>query len=195
MARIILFTGLLFLISLGARAQVGDTTYLKEVSVYGLPVTSYATGSKVVQIKSGEEVTTLSDKLIDETSFYLKTYGNNQLSTITIRGTTASQTAVLWNGININSPTLGQTDFSLIPLFLFDDVSVQYGTGSALYGSDAIGGSIMIGQSERPIRKRFRRNILSASRKLRKIQHWTQRFLWQRSMGVSHKTLSFIYRE
>ena len=155
MARINFFTGLLFLISLGARAQVGDTTYLKEVSVYGLPVTSYATGSKVVQIKSGEEVTTLSDKLIDETPFYLKTYGNNQLSTITIRGTTASQTAVLWNGININSPTLGQTDFSLIPLFLFDEVSVQYGTGSALYGSDAIGGSIMIGQSSGQFDKGF----------------------------------------
>src|SRR5688572_6926564 len=129
MARFILFAGLLFLISIGAFAQLGDTTYLKEVSVFGLPVTSYATGSKVLQVKSGEEVATLSDKLIDETSFYLKTYGNNQLSTITIRGTTASQTAVLWNGININSPTLGQTDFSLIPLFLFDDVSVQYGAG------------------------------------------------------------------
>ncbi len=155
MARFILFAGLLFLISTRALAQVGDTTYLKEVSVFGLPVTSYATGSKVLQVKSGEEVATLSDKLIDETSFYLKTYGNNQLSTITIRGTTASQTAVLWNGININSPTLGQTDFSLIPLFLFDDVSMQYGTGSALYGSDAIGGSIMIGQNAAQFEKGY----------------------------------------
>ena len=155
MARIILFAGLLFLISTGLPAQIADTTYLKEVSVFGLPVTSYATGSKVLQVKSGDEVATLSDKLIDETSFYLKTYGNNQLSTITIRGTTASQTAVLWNGININSPTLGQTDFSLIPLFLFDDVSVQHGTGSALYGSDAIGGSIMLGQSAAQFEKGF----------------------------------------
>src|SRR5688500_5950650 len=99
------FSGLLFLIGTCAQAQVVDTTYLREVAIYGLPVTSYATGSKVDKIKSGEEVRTLSDQLIDETSFYLKTYGNNQLSTITIRGTTASQTAVLWNGININSPT------------------------------------------------------------------------------------------
>src|SRR5918995_1492382 len=88
-------------------------------------------------------------------TIYLKTYGNNQLSTVTIRGTTASQTAVLWNGININSPTLGQTDFSLIPLFLFDEVSLQYGTGSALYGSDAIGGSIMLGQGVPRFEKGF----------------------------------------
>src|SRR5690349_7385046 len=136
-------------------AQATDTTYLEEVRVYGLPVTSYSTGSKVEQIKAGNEVVTLSDKLISETSLYLKTYGNNQLSTITIRGTTSSQTAVLWNGININSPTLGQTDFSLIPLFLFDEISLRYGTSSSLYGSDAIGGSIMMGQSPAQFRKGF----------------------------------------
>jgi vitamin B12 transporter len=134
-------------------AQTGDTTYLKEVRVYGIPVTSYATGSKVEQLQSGNDVVTASDKLINETPFYFKTYGNNQLSTIALRGTTASQTAVLWNGININSPTLGQTDFSLIPLFLFDEVSIRYGSASALYGSDAIGGSILIGQREPSFQK------------------------------------------
>ena len=118
-------TRLAFLIAItayanSAFAQVGDTTYLQEVRVYGIPVTAYATGSKVEKLSNESEVMTVSDKLINETAFYLKTYGNNQLSTISLRGTTASQTAVLWNGININSPTLGQTDFSLLPFFLFD---------------------------------------------------------------------------
>ena len=98
---------------------------------------------------------TASDKLINDTPFYFKTYGNNQLSTIAFRGTSASQTAVLWNGMNINSPTLGQTDFSLIPLFLFDDVSVRYGSASSLYGSDAIGGSIIIGHKAPTFKKNF----------------------------------------
>ena len=138
-----------------AFAQIGDTTYLKEVRVYGIPVTAYATGSKVEHLLNGSEVMTASDKLINETSFYFKTYGNNQLSTIALRGTSASQTAVLWNGININSPTLGQTDFSLIPLFLFDEVSIRYGSASPLYGSDAIGGSILIGQREPLFKKNF----------------------------------------
>jgi len=154
MARFVFLASLSFLVS-SAAAQVADTTYLREVRVYGLPVTTYSTGSKIEQIKTGEEVVTLSDKLINETSFYLKTYGNNQLSTIAIRGTTASQTAVLWNGMNINSPTLGQTDFSLIPLFLFDEVSLRYGTASSLYGSDAIGGSILIGQRAAKFAKGF----------------------------------------
>lgn len=132
-----------------------DTTYLKEVRVYGIPVTTYSTGSKVEHLTSGSDVMTASDKLINETAFYFKTYGNNQLSTISLRGTTASQTAVLWNGININSPTLGQTDFSLLPLFLFDQVSIRYGSASPLYGSDAIGGSILIGQQAPQFRKNF----------------------------------------
>jgi len=146
------FCFLMLLITGGASsfAQSTDTTYLKEVSVYGVPFASYATGSKVAQIKTGTDIQTLSEKLIDETSLYLKTYGNSQLSTISMRGTTASQTAVLWNGMNVNSPTLGQTDFSIIPLFLFDEVSIRYGTASSLYGTDAIGGSIMLGQG--PVR-------------------------------------------
>ena len=153
-------TRLAFLIAItayanSAFAQVGDTTYLQEVRVYGIPVTAYATGSKVEKLSNESEVMTVSDKLINETAFYLKTYGNNQLSTISLRGTTASQTAVLWNGININSPTLGQTDFSLLPFFLFDEVSIRYGSASSLYGSDAIGGSILIGQQAPKFKRNF----------------------------------------
>lgn len=138
-----------------ALAQERDTTYLKEVVVYGLPVTSYATGSKVQKISSGENVSTLADGLAGEASLYLKTYGNGQLTTIALRGTTASQTAVLWNGVNINSPTLGQTDFSLIPMFLFDEATLHYGTASSLYGSDAIGGSVMMGHAAPVFSKTF----------------------------------------
>jgi iron complex outermembrane receptor protein len=58
--------------------------------------------------------------------------------------------------MNINSPTLGQTDFSLLPLFLFDDVSIRYGSASSLYGSDAIGGSIIIGQNAPSFTKNFK---------------------------------------
>src|SRR6187402_1862581 len=122
-----------------------DTTYLREVRVYGLPVTSHAVGAKIDQLDAGG-LGNLSDKLSSDVPLYLKSYGNNQLSTISIRGTTASQTAVLWNGININSPTLGQSDLALLPLYLFDQLSVRYGGSSALYGSDAIGGSILLGQ-------------------------------------------------
>jgi vitamin B12 transporter len=138
-----------------AFSQLADTLQLSEVTVYGMSVSKYATGSKVQTISLNDQVRTLSEGLSTEASLYLKNYGNQQLATIALRGTTASQTAVLWNGININSPTLGQTDFSLIPLFLFDDVSLHLGASSALYGSDAIGGAVMVGHSAADFKKGF----------------------------------------
>jgi vitamin B12 transporter len=136
-------------------AQQSDTVYLREISVFGLPVTEYATGSKVETLRITDPLSTLAGGLNGEASIYLKNYGNQQLSSIALRGTTASQTAVVWNGININSPTLGQTDFSLIPLFLFDEVSLHYGTATSFYGSDAIGGSVVVGHSTAEFKKAF----------------------------------------
>src|SRR5690606_40881496 len=49
---------------------------------------------------------------------------------------------VIWNGININSQTSGQTDFNAINSLSFDNITVKSGGGSVLYGSSAIGGSI-----------------------------------------------------
>lgn len=64
------------------------------------------------------------------------------VSSPSFRGTTAQQTAVIWNGININSQLNGQTDFNTITTSDFNSISVRAGGGSSLYGTSAIGGSI-----------------------------------------------------
>lgn len=84
----------------------------------------------------------LSDVLEQQTGLYFKQNGYGMVSSPTFRGTTAQQTAVLWNGININSLLNAQSDFNTINSQLFDQVAVQTGGGSVLYGSGAIGGSI-----------------------------------------------------
>lgn len=82
-------------------------------------------------------------KLINFNSFfYIKEYGNGMTSSPSVRGTTASQTAVIWNGININSNLTGQTDFNTINTYDFSSIHLKYGGGSVVYGSGAIGGSI-----------------------------------------------------
>src|SRR5690606_29746879 len=73
---------------------------------------------------------------------YFKENGLGGASSPSFRGTTASQTAVIWNGINVNSQTLGQTDFNAVNTLAFNNVTVKSGGGSVLYGSSAIGGSI-----------------------------------------------------
>lgn len=142
------YTLLLILISACAYSQKADTltpTYLNEVSVYAMPVTKYASGAKTEHIDL-DGASSLNASVVSGTSVYFRNYGNEQLSSMAFRGTSASHTAVLWNGMNINSPTLGQTDFSLFPSYLLEEVSLQYGTASSLYGSDALGGSVLLGQ-------------------------------------------------
>jgi outer membrane cobalamin receptor len=73
---------------------------------------------------------------------YFKEYGRGMLSTVSFRGTTSSQTAVIWNGININSQLNGSTDFNTIIGNNFNSIAVKPGGGSVGYGSGAIGGTI-----------------------------------------------------
>ncbi|MCD6565019.1 MAG: TonB-dependent receptor plug domain-containing protein, partial [Bacteroidales bacterium] len=84
----------------------------------------------------------LSDLLAENTPLFIKTYGQGGLATSSIRGAGASHTIVTWNGIKINSPMLGQLDFSLIPASFLDEAEVFYGAGSIRDYSGALGGSV-----------------------------------------------------
>lgn len=73
---------------------------------------------------------------------YFRENGLGMVSSASFRGTNAQQTAVIWNGININSQLNGQTDFNTINTRNFNNITIRHGGGSVLYGSGAIGGSI-----------------------------------------------------
>ena len=68
-------------------------------------------------------VNSLADILSQSTSVFIKNYGRGTLATASFRGTAPSHTQVLWNGMKINSPMLGQVDFSLIPSYFINDIS------------------------------------------------------------------------
>ncbi|MCY0536351.1 TonB-dependent receptor plug domain-containing protein, partial [Klebsiella pneumoniae] len=82
-----------------------------------------------------------------------------QLTTLSFRGTSANHTALLWNGININAPTVGQTDYSTVPLLGFDEMAIQYGSAASCVGTDAIGGSILLGSAPRWKQKGFNATV------------------------------------
>lgn len=84
----------------------------------------------------------LSEVLRFQSPVYIKENGRGAVSSPSFRGTTAQQTAFVWNGININSQFLGQGDMNNIALFGYDQLEVKAGGGSVIYGSGAIGGSI-----------------------------------------------------
>lgn len=92
-------------------------------------------------IKSGSHKD-LADLLTQNSSLFIKSYGQGSLATASFRGTASSHTVVHWNGISLNNPMAGQVDFSLIPILFIDEINILHG-GSSLYdGSGALGGSI-----------------------------------------------------
>lgn len=111
-------------------------------------------GSFSPSLHSGYTVETISDSILkrnnqslgnllqNQLNFYFKQNGNGLVSSISLRGTNASQTGVYWNGIAINSSLNGQTDFNTLSASSFDEVEIRRGGASVLLGSGAIGGAI-----------------------------------------------------
>ena len=99
-------------------------------------------------ILKSKSTASLADLLIQHSPVFIKTYGPGGVSTASFRGTTASHTLVLWNDFQLNAPTLGQVDFSTIPVFLIDDISLNWGSGTSS-NSGGLGGAININNANR----------------------------------------------
>ena len=137
---LVVFFNCFALFSQEKKAEALDTVYLKSV--------------KIIEKSIGQKTTILSKKTIQnyspqlteilnfETSISFKENGLGMVSSPSFRGTTAQQTAVVWNGININSQFLGQTDFNTISTTSFDEIVVRPGGGSTQFGTGTIGGSV-----------------------------------------------------
>ncbi|SNR32864.1 iron complex outermembrane recepter protein [Lutibacter agarilyticus] len=144
MMRNILFVFILLIVS-KSFAQLDSIQKLKVVNLSSAKLQKHSKGFKVLALsdsiilKNTESFTTL---LRFNTPIYIKEYGAGGTSTASFRGTSASNTAVIWNGININSINNGQTGFNALTVNLFDNIDVRSGGGSIEFGSGAIGGTI-----------------------------------------------------
>ena len=106
-----------------AAAQNDSINWLDEVRLSDV---------KLQQFSMGQHITKLSDSLLKKnqpqltdilnfnSSIYFKENGRGMVSSPSFRGTTASQTAVIWNGININSQFNGQLDFNTVNTGAYD---------------------------------------------------------------------------
>lgn len=131
-----------------ASLAISDSTlYLREVRVEALRLKSRS-GFERERVDSATirryESTNLGQLLQEQSSLFIRAYGVNGQATPSIRGTGASHTQVYWNGLLLNSPTLGQTDLSTMPVALSDEIAIDYGGASLLEGSGSLGGSISL---------------------------------------------------
>ncbi len=139
-----------FLCTTSVFAQLDSIQQLPEVML---------TDSKLVHFSKGFKLEKLSDSIIERnassltetlrynSSIYFKENGFGMVSSPSFRGMNAAQTAVIWNGININSIFTGQTDFNTISPLNYNEISIRSGGGGVQYGSGAVGGSIHLNNS------------------------------------------------
>ena len=86
----------------------------------------------------------MADILSFNSSIFVKNSGRATLSTVAFRGTSSAHTQVLWNGLRINSPMLGMTDFSMIPSFLVDNATLLHGSSSVAESGGGLGGAVRL---------------------------------------------------
>ena len=140
---------IIILFSLPLQGQVfssNDTIKIIEVVISRNKNNSYPTEYKKTTIDSSiiknYSQGSLAEILSENSNIFIKSYGMGGTATPSFRGTGASQTVIDWNGININSPMLGQSDLSLIPVGLMDDIQIYFGGASMSLNSGGIGGII-----------------------------------------------------
>lgn len=86
----------------------------------------------------------LSELLSDNSTVYIKSLGQGATATASFRGTAPSHTKVNWNGITLNPSMSNTFDFSQLPVFFSDDVTLYHGSSYLKNGTGALGGSVNV---------------------------------------------------
>ena len=142
-------------------AQSKPAIPLNEVIVSDNQLKNFSSSQSVLKLTDSiisKNQSSLTSLLNYNTVIYFKENGLGMVSSPSFRGTTAQQTAVVWNGININSQLLGQTDFNTISTRGYNSIEVKAGGGSVVYGSGAIGGTIHL-NNDLKFKDTFKNNV------------------------------------
>lgn len=132
---------------------------LPEVSVVAtrLPVSTVDAPARVTVLGPeairGAAQQNVASLLENRSALFIRRYGPTGLASMSFRGTSASQTLVLLDGNRIADPQLGQLDVSLLPTILLDRVEILHGAGSAIHGTDGIGGVVNLRSSASATRR------------------------------------------
>ena len=152
MKRLLIILSILFTLGVDASAQ-NDTIMLESVEInaeYVFNKVSKETLERKIDTAVIKRLQTrsLSHLLIQHSPVFIKTYGPGGSASASFRGTTASHTLVLWNGFQLNSPSLGEVDFSTIPVFFTDEISLQWGSKTSA-NSGGLGGAVNIANKQK----------------------------------------------
>ncbi|SDD58261.1 iron complex outermembrane recepter protein [Algoriphagus faecimaris] len=130
----------------GFSPEKQDTVSLSPIEIEASFIDRYDQGQKQVTWEKKDlasfQSQSLARLLAAQSPVFIREYGPGMLASPSFRGTSAGHTSIFWNGIPLNSPSLGQSDLSLLPVFAFESASLHFGSNGALIGNEAIGGSL-----------------------------------------------------
>ncbi len=149
--KVILFFSIWFCALFSKAQHVSDTLKIKPITIFAKLIIKEEAGKTSLKIDSVSMIkaltVNLSDLISQNTPIFIKEYGRGAMATASFRGTAPSHTQVLWNGVNLNSPMLGMVDFSMIPVYFTDNVTLLYGSASLSERSGALGGIVKLENS------------------------------------------------
>jgi iron complex outermembrane receptor protein len=139
---------LLMLIPAIARAQdsfTEDTVNISAVTVTAraaarvTPYTVVTVDPDLVSRRKGDDLATL---LQSSSLLYVKRYGNHGLASVSVRGLSGSHTLVTWNGMPVNAPGNGYSDFTVIQVAAASSIEITAGGSDLNDLSGYLGGKV-----------------------------------------------------
>lgn len=160
---IFLLFGIIFLAGV-THAQDTTVLILREINIQDSRLENFTIGEKIESVPAGKmeetEYGNLTELLTKYSGLNVRSYGVSGLSTASVRGTGSNHTAILWEGINLQSPTNGGLDLTLVPVSFVDEIALQYGGAGSLFGSGTLGGAIHMGTSPKKMKNGFGGRLL-----------------------------------
>ncbi len=139
----------IFFFSTLCSAQSKDTTVWKAFELIAPKATSNTGAVKInMPLSSGGS---LADVLSQYSALFVKSYSPGNLASTSMRGMGAQHTAVLWNGINLQSCMNSNIDLNLLPVFFFDQAAIETGANASASANGAIAGAIYLSNDVAPV--------------------------------------------
>lgn len=132
-----------------ALADVKDTVIaINEVVAKGVRFDRHFIGATIITIDSLQresyELLSLTDLLLAQPAATVTMYGPGGQGGVKFRGGDSDHTTVVWNGFNIKPPMSGELNFSTLSAGMFDQISIQPGGSSTMYGNGAATGVLLL---------------------------------------------------
>lgn len=140
------FCSLILILAIQNMFSQSDTLF--EHTVFDYKIEEGVNTFSVIEVDSSSLAKyfgqTTEELLGKSNGLFVKQYGAGNLATLSIRGSSANQTQVFWNGIPVNTASIGVTDLTLLPIDFYNSLLIKKGGASLSCGSGGIGGAVCL---------------------------------------------------